>query len=229
MGSRVGVVALLLLVAGCATVQQPVPPELGAAPAWQVKGLDGFRFNQRVRFGEYEAHDVARGSTRSRSGIRDALVGRTRLQQRYSFRFRHAGEAADRFHVRCDNRAQEQSLQLNRTTALELDSSSALECTLEVADGGVWTLRLAAPQSGRARGVVALVDDRYVVEGDAQTSHGVVTGMAGYRIRCDERVVAAVDLSGRTVRLLPDVAAEERHLLAAVAAALLLQDRLTSD
>jgi hypothetical protein len=228
--TRMLTAVMVLLVAGCATARLEVPAGLDTAPEWRVRGLNGFRFDQRLHFGAYEVDDVSRSWTRTRAGLRDTLLGRKRLEQRYAFRLRTDGGEAD-YRVRCDNSAREQELQLTRTTSLELESSASLECTLQPADsGGAWTLRIGGPRDGRPRGVLVRDDQRFVVEGEVRTSLGTMAGVAGYLFRADDRVVAAVDVvSGGTVRLLPQVAVSERHVLAAAAAALLLQDRLTTD
>lgn len=233
MRARLAVVLGTLVVAGCGAARMSVPAPLAGVPEWTVRGRQGWRMGQRLSFGGYEVHDVSRGSVRSRGGVVDALKGKTVLEQRYGFRLRAAPDSVDRWTVSCNNRDLEQGVQLGRTVEITLDQSTSLSCTLRaVADTAeAWKLQIGSRGDRAPGGTVQREGGAaYTLEGQRDTSAGTSVAAVGYVIRREERVVGAVEtINEGAVRLLPDLAPAERDLLAAVAGALLLQDKLIMD
>lgn len=231
MNRRAAILILLSAAAGCTPMRMTVPAELSAVPEWPVQGRSGWRIGQQLHFGEYQVHDVSRGGTRSRGGIADALRGKTELQQRYGFRLRLASESEDRWTGRCDSRDIEQGVELG-SVELSLDEAATLECSLRPADGAGegWTLRVGARGDEGPAGVVEHGRVRYDLQGERMDPMEPPSRVAGFAIRRDGRFVGAVEtVNGGSVRIVPGLQPEEQHLLAAVAAALLLRDQLITD
>lgn len=225
MRLRTAAPALLLALGACAAVRMTVPGPLAGAPEWTVQ-RGGWRAD-RMRFGPYEAHHIEERS-RQRGGILDALTGKREIQQTYEFLLRDTTASADLWRVRCDHRDVERGVSV-RGVEIELDDRTSLECSIQPPDdpSAPWTMRLGSRGDRMPSGDVRQAADSAAYRVRAQTASGEgCCEVAGYVVRRQERPVVSVDLADRGSVRVGEVPAEERHLLAAIAAALLLRDEM---
>ena len=227
--------ALLLLapLAACATAQLALPEGLAAsAESYPVQGRQGWKLQERVAFGGYEAVEVQRSWTRAgdgRLGGRDvSAVSNTRAQE-FSFRLHEGG--APRWAVACQGELRSAGLDVAGVEVRPLDRSS-VQCELRPVDGGSpWRLSLAESGERPMSGTVEGGDRAFQVRGTnriAGSSVFTAEGTMGYHLLAgDGRARGAVQTADDgTVWLDRSLAPAERSVLAATATALLLVEEL---
>lgn len=218
--------AVFLLAGGCRTARMEVPAELAGLSALPVEGRQGWKVNERISFGDYEARDVDRSWTRG-SDFRVLTYSSSKRRQSYEFTLSASG--SPRVNVRCEAAFRERGADVRGVEIVGTDRS-ALECSLRALDDpdDVWTMRLAEererPMNGSLRGTGA----SFEVIGTNRVAGGVlpVENASGYRFQQDGRPRAAVDVLGDGAVYLGASDRRSRDLLAAAAAALLLHENL---
>jgi hypothetical protein len=220
--------ALLLLPAlgGCSTARMPVPAGLEAAPRLDVQGRQGMRIRQQLRFGPYETHELQRSWTLGRD-LSVRPVSASGRRQRFEFTLREEGRPIWR--ADCQATLVRAGATVGGVEIDPLDRST-LECRLDGAGdtGEHWNLSMSEqyerPLAGAARQGAATVEVRGTNRLDGALSAAQTTG---YEITEGGRALAAVEVvNDGAVWLRPDLGAERRGMLAALAAALLLVEEL---
>jgi hypothetical protein len=218
--------ALLLLAAGCQKAQMRLPEPLAGAERLTVEGRQGWRAQQRLRFGPYETSRVRRSWTRGRD--REIVpVRQQRRQQRYDFVLREQGR--DRWSVACDAWLLVADVRVAGAT-IEPVSTSELVCDLRSLDedGRSWMLDLSETHERPLRGVLRRGRTELRVAGTDRLDRGLPIGeTAGYHLSLDDRPLAAVEtLNEGSVWLSRSLEPELRGVVSATAAALLLFEDL---
>lgn len=217
---------LLAVLAACQAARTPLPEGLRAAPRMHVEGRQGWKIDQRLRFGPYEAHPVDRSWTRGRD-VRVLTVGRSRRRQRYAFTLREQGR--EPWRVECEAFLRTRSVDLG-VVQVEPENASALDCRLRPL-GGVgeeWWMVLDEEGERPLRGTLQDGERVLDVVGTNRLERALpVRSTTGYRIAEEERDLAAVEVvNDGAVWLDPGLTPAERSPLAAATAALLLLEDL---
>jgi hypothetical protein len=204
-----------------------IPAAPAAAERHEVRGVNGLRIKQRVRFAEFETAPVRRGWTRTQ-GIRVLGFGGGRSTQGYEFLLRAGG--VDAWSGACRTRASAAVVELGRGSEISSTRGTSLSCDLvALGDGVDWLLTLPAGVrplpvglATSAEGEVRVVASNRVV-GTLPTLEPV-----GYHLYEGERLLASVEvMNGGAVIFQPGMTGRERSLVGAIATALLLMDDLT--
>lgn len=220
---RLLVPAMLAGASACAPARMEVPPALAAEPEWVLRA-PMFGTTSRQQFGAYLVHWLEFGDVRQRGSIVDALVrGKQQLQQRYEFRLAEQTEVRDLWALRCDNRDYERGYQIG-SVGVTLDQAVSLECTLNPPGdpSDSWTLRLSAEGDSVPRGGLRRGDTEYRIVGERPNT---LERVSRYSVWTGDRLVADVNRQGRpSARVVSQL--DDKHLMAAVTAALLMQPKL---
>lgn len=219
-------VLLPLALGACQTAQMQLPQTLAAAQRMPVEGRQGWKLNERLHFGPFEAHDVRRSWTRGRDG-RILVVSGSRRDQRYSFVLREGGQ--DHWRAECQAGLAVVSIDAG-VVEIEPTNRSALDCRMQSLrePAEYWQLVLAEsrerPLSGTMRGRETTLE----VKGTNRFERGLPTQMTtGYEIADAQRTLAAVEVvNSGAVWLQSDLDPARRNVLSAAAAALLLLEDL---
>lgn len=225
---------LLLLGAlgACATAQLALPEGLAAsAEAYPVQGRQGWKLQERVSFGGYEAVEVQRSWTRGgdgRVGGRDVSAVSSRRAQEFGFRLNEGG--APRWAVACQGELRSAGLDVAGVEVRPIDRSS-VQCELRPIGGGApWRLALAESGERPLSGTVEGGETTFQVRGTDRVAGGRLPapGTMGYHLLAgDGRARGAVQTADDgTVWLDTSLAPAERSVLAATATALLLVEEL---
>ena len=230
--------AALAALAGCTAARAPLDPVLAREERLAVQGRDGWRIGQRVTFGEFVAHDVARSGARGPSGERtgfDAVTRRSASRrQSYGFWLRATGDTTGGAAVwrgECatafDGAEDTQGPIVQRSRARQ-----SVECRLRSTDGQRWRLSVAEDEREAMGGLLVRED----AGGPPMTVRPItrLTGSSitlpravGWELVLDGRALGAVDpTNGGTVVLPRTLGTPFRRTLAAAATALLLFDDL---
>jgi hypothetical protein len=232
---NMGLGALLALammgapLAGCSAARMTPPEGLGAGEAERlaVAGRQGFRLNQRLRFGDFETDQVNRSATRGQE--RGATQAAQERQRRQSYRFTLREEGQDRWFVACEARMEEVRIDLGVVDLLPTDRSG-LYCNLQPVGraASAWEMDLREQRGRPLRGAITLGEERIEVVGTSRVAGALPMGTTtGYELRAADRPVGAVEvLNSGAVWLRRDLDPDRRALLAAAATALLLLDEL---
>jgi hypothetical protein len=221
-----GVLGVLSLT-GCQTVRMNVPESLAGSERMQVSGRQGFMIKQTLRFGPYQTTRVERSWTRGR-GIEIRPVEASRRDQRYAFILRD-GET-DLVEVRCEVRLSRLTIEVGSVDVSPADRSG-LRCALTPPDGGLddsWRLELSESHDRPLAGTLVGSRGALEVRGTNRIDGALPLGStSGYRIDQGGRTLAAVEVINRgAVWMDGDLGADERVVVAATAAALLLLEDL---
>lgn len=216
--------AALLGLAGCRTARMDLPAELAGLSALPVEGRQGWKFNEKIRFGDFEAQDVDRSWTRG-SDFRILTYSSSKRRQSYEFTLMERG--SPRVNARCEAAFRARGAEVRGVEIVGTDRS-ALECSIRLADDpqDVWALRLAEEREQPMKGSLRGTGASYEVVGTNRVAGGLlpVEDASGYRFRQGGRALAAVDVLGDGAVYLGS--GEPRVVLAAAAAALLLHENL---
>lgn len=219
-------VTMIALLGACQTAQMPVPETLAAAPRMNVQGRQGWKIDQRLRFGPYEANDVSRSWTRG-GDIQVRTVSASGRRQNYAFTLREGGQ--ERWRVECDANLVRAGIEVGGVEVEPL-SRSALECRLNSLDGaaGPWFLTLTEQHERPLAGTVRSDTRTLQVQGTNRLERSLPAGYTtGYEIGAQGGTLAAVEVvNAGAVWLQPGLDPVQSSLLSAVAAALLLLEDL---
>ena len=225
--SKSSVLMLLFTLAGCSTAQMQLPAGLSAADRMSVQGRQGWKINQRIRFGPYKAYDVDRSWTRGRN--REIFpVSRSRRTQDYSFVVRNGTQ--DEWRVNCRAYVSARSIDVI-IGKMEETNRSSLDCTLaSLTDpDDIWALELRERGERPLAGYLENADVRLDVRGVDDYKQGAgCCATTGYHITDEEgRVLGAVEtINDGAVWLTPGTQPDRRSVLAGTASALLLLENL---
>lgn len=221
---------LVAVAAACFPTLPPTPAELAAYPAWEMQRSGSVMSPPyEWHFGPYLLRGMERGGVEDASALLDGLRGRTHLQQRFEFRL--LDDAGEReLDVRCvinDRRTR---------VILVSDETRRLDCTIRpVADaGGVATLQLVRRNAAAPAGYLSHEETKYSIDAELIQARDVVS----YYVRLDDRLVAGTrfgralttlehvlgpepERAAGHVRVVQDVSAGDRLVLAAAGLALL--------
>lgn len=217
-----------VLLSACQAARMPLPDDLTAGERWTVKGRQGLKLRETLRFGPYEAAGVRRSWTLGRDRGSD-VVERHERNQHYSFALREDG--VDAWLVKCETAHERGTV---RTPIVDVDvrNRSRLSCALTEAVGSrTWLLTLAEDRERPLEGVLEGDASTFTVRGTSNLQKGLPGGStSGYYITSGDRVVAAVEVvNSGSVTLHPSLDSELKALLSAASAALLLLEELRSD
>jgi hypothetical protein len=226
------VLALAVLgCGGCATAGMAVPEGLSGAPEWRVRMRSAWRPDSPLLVGPFEAHRIDHQGVRQRGGVLDVLKGKKEFQQRYRFLVRDSAAGPDLWAVECDNRDVEQGVKLG-SLEVSLDDRTSLECSIRPPGDSAraWSLRMRGEGDGVPRGSVRRGEFGYEIEGEDPSLQTDCCRPVGYMVRREGRLLGALENAHRGwVRVSPEVGPEEGGLLAAVFAALVLQQPLNQE
>lgn len=215
----------VLLLAGCAAAQMPVPDDLAPTAPLAVEGRQGWSHQQQLRFGPFAVLGIDRSWTRG-SGLQ--VMAYDRQKRRQSFRFTLEEHGRPRWHVDCAAHLRYGRLD-GGFADVELKNRSRLDCQLtDAVTSDVWTLALEERRERPLRGALRQGTDVVTVEGTKRLAGGLpAEETSGYRLVRAGRSLAAVDVLGTGSVWLPEsLAPAERSLFAGTAAALLLLEDL---
>jgi hypothetical protein len=222
---------LLLALTSCSLTPRSmqVPEALATSPEWVVEDWYDWDFDQTMRFGEYEVHSLDRSGTRPRGGVVDGIAGNVETRFVYTFRVRSLQTGSDLWEIECDTRDIRQSRPLPENRGVTVEAARTLFCDLEslTLTPGSWGLHLGARAPELPTGFLAQGETQYPIAA-APREGGSRTGtFAGYVLGRSSAPLAAIELVDRgSVRVDPALPESQRHLVAAVAASLLLQNKL---
>ncbi len=224
---------LILPVAASAALKEAalrLPDDLGTAERLPVSGRQGWKRVERLAFGPFTVHDVARSLTKGSDlkfgADKVAFYEGSKRRQTFGFLVSENGQlawrgaAATNLHRRA----------LERGIEIELRNKSGFAATLTPADAAdaAWTLELSEtserPMKGTLKRGSAVID----VEGTNRLA-GTRLPMGettGYLFKEGGRTLAAVQvINNGAVWLAPDLAAPQRGpILAAISALLLFEE-----
>ncbi len=217
---------LPLAVGACQSAQMRLPETLTSAERMPVEGRQGWKLNERLRFGPFEAQDVRRSWTRGRDG-RILMASGSRRDQRYSFTLREGGQ--DHWRADCQADLAVVSIDVG-VVEIEPANRSALDCRMQSLrePQEYWRLVLTESREHPLSGTLRGNGNALEVKGTNRLEQGLPTQMTtGYEIAEAERTLAAVEVvNSGAVWLQPDLDPARRILLSAAAAALLLLEDL---
>lgn len=228
----------ILVLVGCTSARMDVPADLAGVEPMIVEGRGGWRGAQRAAFGPWEATDVDRSWTKGsgwRVGVGPLGGGSDRAGQEYVFRFLE--DAVEQALVRCAA-AGSRARGLTAVLDVDLAAREALECRPEsplATDPAAgddtaeppWDLVLEASRDRHLEGFLRVGEERYAVRSTGRGGKIAPASAYGFEIREGDRVLAAVETVNRgSVWLAPDVTGPRRTIFAAVAAGLLLYERV---
>jgi hypothetical protein len=225
----------LLAAAACTPARPALDPALTREERLAVQGRDGWRIGQRVRFGEFEAGDVARDATRGGDASRTTATATrqtSRRRQQFRFALRGGTDTAPAFRGRCDVTLRARDRLLGSGVSVSEGYRQAVDCALDAADGARWRLALAETDTTRMGGSLAREDGQgppFVVRPVARfEGTRLETARAvAWEFVLDGRALGAVaQTNGGSVVLPRRYGDEVRRTLAAASAALLLYDVL---
>lgn len=225
--STLAVVVLLLTASSaCAPVRMALPDGLPTSEPMSVQGRQGWRINQRIRFGPYATERIDRSWTRGRD-LQILAYDGSRRNQSYGFLLREGGEPA--WEVACTTRLRRDALAFD-DWAIALREDGRLLCEIQDLEGDGRPLRLTLISEGERPLRGTLEGDHLQVEvrGTNRLAKGLPLGeTSGYHLRSGDRVLGAVQvINAGTVWLSPHLTPPERGALAALAAALLALEDL---
>lgn len=222
--------ALFIVLPACQAARIPLPDDLAAGERWAVKGRQGLKLRETLRFGPYEAAGVHRSWTRGRDRGSDVVESRERRQY-YSFALREGG--VDTWLVKCETAHEKGTI---RTPIVDLDlrNRSSLSCALtEAAGSETWLLTLAEDRERPLEGRLYSESDTsmFTIRGTSNLQKSLPgASTSGYYITSSDGAMAAVEVvNSGSVTLHPSLVSEKRALLSAASAALLLLEELRTD
>jgi hypothetical protein len=227
--------AAVATAAGCTPARPALDPALAPEERLAVQGRDGWRIGQRVRFGEFEAGDVARDATRGRDVSRTTPTATRQTsarRQQFRFTLRSAADSAPAFRGRCDVTLRARDRLLGNNVSVSEGYRQAVDCQLDAADGARWRLAVAETDTTRMGGSLAREDGQgppFVVRPVTrfEGSRLETAGTVAWEFVLDGRALGAVaQANGGSVVLPRGYGEEVRRTLAAASAALLLYDVL---
>lgn len=216
--------AALLIVSGCSSARMDLPADLAGLSAMPVEGRQGWKFNEKIRFGDFEAREVDRSWTKG-SDFRILTYSSSKRRQSYEFTLVERGSA--RVNARCEAAFRARGAEVRGVEIVGTDRT-ALECAIRALDDpqDVWTLRMAEERERPMKGSLRGTGASYEVIGTNRVAGGVlpVENASGYRFQQNGHALAAVDVLNDGAVYLGS--GERRPVLAAAAAALLLHENL---
>jgi hypothetical protein len=225
---RMVLLGACLLFIGCQMARMAVPQDLEAqSEPYTCKGRTGFTLTERFEFGPYKVTEVRRGWTR-RFTASAASWEHTRARQQYEYVMttpngaRWQGLAATGV-KKNDIRATSGNAEL--ILGITSDINFVTHLGIEK-DAAPWTLAMAQGAGDHLlKGILTDGKAQYLVAGThrLQGSSMPLPDTAGYLISKDGKPVAAVDLLNEgSVRLSRSLTSDEKDLLSAAAATLML-------
>lgn len=209
----------------------PVPEQLAAAPAWEVKARLGLRTPVRLQWGPFSVDTVQVRDIRQRGGIMDAVAGKREYQQEYHFALRDTLHTV-RWAARCDSRDRDRGVSIG-SVDIELGSGLSLECDLRPGadSASQWKLQVAGRNDDMPAGTLRRGASTYSITGKRGPAQAEDDGWPrAYHVTRDGILVLAVDRAHPViVRMAPGLPADEQALLAAASTALMLHSRLISE
>lgn len=221
----------LLAAAACTPARPALDAALAPEEVLAVKGRDGLRIGQRVRFGEFVAGDVSRDATRGRDDTRTTMTGTRTTQtraERYAFTLRAEGDGAAAFRGRCEAALRTRDRQIGGGWSAVEQYRQTVDCALDAADGVRWRLALAESDSTKLGGTLRREDGQgppFVVRPVARHAGAALDlpRAFAWEFVLDGRALGAVSHeNGGSVVLPRRYGDEVRRTLAAASAALLL-------
>lgn len=219
-------ICLALLAMGCRTAQMPVPDSLASAERMPVQGRQGWKIKEHLRFGAFEAHTIDRSWVRG-SDLQVLIFEGNRRKQQYTFLLRE--RTADRWRVSCNAYLRKRTLHIGIGEA-DLLNRSEMGCRLHALGDpeAAWALRLDERGERPLEGHLSRGNDQWAVRGTRKLAGGLpAESTTGYQIGEADHPMGAVEVIGNgAVWLDASVTPDQRGVLAATAAALLLLEEL---
>lgn len=221
-----GCVAVLGLLLGCEAARVAVPSELQGVERVPVEGRQGWRQNQRIRFGDYETTSLDRSWVKGKDFKFSAYESAKRREQ---FGFVLAESGRERLGASCEATLSRRALRSDAVD-VELRNRSAVFCSLFPSGEAArdWTLSLEESGERPLNGELNVGGRSYVVEGTRALAGGLPAGeTSGYTISRGGQAIAVVEVIGNgSVVISPKCSSDERANLATAATALLLVEDL---
>lgn len=219
--AALGGCVLAVLLIGCRTARMPLPETLATAERYPVEGRQGWKVHEQLRFGPFEAHGIERSWVRG-GDLEVIGLEFNRRGQQYAFTLHEDGHA--RWEVACEASLRRRIID-GEDIETTLRDRSRLDCTFRTAGAAHWTLALTDRRDRPLEGSLEGAGGTFVVRGTRKLQGGLPADFTtGYEILVEQRPVAAVEVVGDgAVWLSTD---DERSVMAAVAAALLLLEDL---
>jgi len=221
-----GAVALVGLIAACESARVSIPSELSGVERLPVEGRQGWRINQRIRFGGYETTNLERSWVKGKDFKFSAYESAKRREQ-FGFVLTESGQ--ERLGSSCEATLSQRTLR-SEVVDVDLRNRSAVFCSLFPSGEAArdWTMSLEEAGEKPLAGELHVGGLSYVVEGTRQLAGGLRAGeTSGYSISRDGHAVAMVEVIGDgSVVISPKCTADERVNLATAATALLLVEDL---
>jgi hypothetical protein len=228
------VTAAFLLLSACSVARMDVPPELAAnAEGMRVKGLDGFKFKERLFFGPFKVEDVHRSWTRTTSWGSE-IFSQSASRQKYEFTIAEEGGAT--WHGQCAAYADAVVLEIEKFLGgtLELQWDGYVLFIGELRDlEGDKSWRLAMGQTSEDyifSGVLRNDEMQISIIGSHQLAGSglSISSPSGYIFSLRGRKIAAVEVINKGfVWIHSSVTPELRGMLSAACAALLLYEDIS--
>lgn len=203
-----------------------LPPELTGAERWEVRGRQGWKFLERLTFGDFRVHGVERSLTKG-GDLQILFYEGSKRRQTFGFTLSEQGEP--RWRGAAATNLRRRALDVGIEIEVRNKSGFAAQLSPVGAPGAAWTLDLneryerplAGTLSGGGRTV--LVKGTNALAG-SRLPFGETTG---YVFTDGSRTIAAVEvLNQGAVWVAPDLSAELRGPVTAAIAALLLLEEL---
>lgn len=203
-----------------------LPESLAAEERLPVAGRQGWKFTERITFGDWEVRDVKRSLTKG-SDLQILVYEGSKRRQTFGFSLAHQGQpvwrgaAATNLHRRAVDLEVEIELRNRSGFAVNLSP-------LANPDEG-WTLELQETRERPLRGTLARGSVAVGVEGTNRLAGTPfpLGDTAGYVFAVEKRAVAAVEvINDGAVWIARDLAPELRGPVQAAIAALLLFEEL---
>lgn len=222
----VAVSFVLAAAVGCRTAHMPITAELGQADRLAVQGRQGWKINETITFGPFQAVDIDRSWVRGGDFEFKAYEANSRRQQ---FSFVMSDNGREQLGASCEVNLGAQTIRTD-VVDVELRNRSDVFCSLYPSGMAArdWVMNLQEKGDNPLKGFLEVDDRTYEVMGTNKLQGGLpAETTSGYTIRTQGRVVAAVEVIGDgAVVLAAGLDEEERALLTATAAALLVVEDL---
>lgn len=226
---------ILLTIVACTTPQMMINRELKQnAPAWDVKGKQGWMINQKLSFGPYATGKVSRGWTRSYD-----IPFFVRFKgSREKFHFEQMGPQGSLVVHTVQSLKSKEIDFLEGYFSIPIDFKDAFSGTIGTEDDpGKWTFVINNPNDQffgeTSEGYLSNGNELYTIREVRQNNKKRDTkwgSIFGYEVFRNGKVVAGIQtINNGRVWLDQTISEEETQLLAAFAAALLLRSELNID
>jgi len=219
--------ATFVITSGCSPAKMRVDQSLTELEELQVSGRQGLMRKQRVRFGNYDTHQLRRSWTHGRGF---SLLGYTResRHQSYTYLFREDGEP--RYAIGCEAQHRIGAIDIG-IGEIEEQNAANLHCRIASVDHPeeIWYLNMREDRGRPMNGRLMKGDVLYEIIGTNrfQGKSLPIWEAAGYHVMEGSQALASIEVINRgAVRLSRKLSDEGRDAISAVASAVLLYQDL---